>query len=476
MHAEGALLQAQVLPPETAVAAALAVDVRLDGDQVALVHPGDAAAQGVDDPGDLVPEDHRPGGRHLPAQHVGVRAAQADGAWPDPNLAGPGLRNRQILQAQVPGAVELQCLHDSNRAHHTRRLLISSTGFQGGAGDRGICVGLTPAAELPRAASRLAQTGSGVEAKRSVEPSPQPSKVVCIGSSTYDYIAVVEGAIAPDVRLPARDMLQGFGGPSANAAVTLARLGVPVSFVGGLGDDEQGRSIRDGLEREGVEISGLRVVPGDRSASSVIVIDGATGRRAIAAFAGATLAPMLQREDLDRCAAAEWVHVDQAGYPVLETLRREGIRTPVSLDAGNPVPGLDLAAIALYSPTESALQAAFDTGDTREALRRALAAGARTVVVTRGAEGSLAAEASAEGVRFSSAPVPDVGEVVSTLGAGDVFHGALLAALTGGRGIREALHYANATAALSCRALDGRTGIPGAAEVEALLARLPPAD
>ncbi len=310
-----------------------------------------------------------------------------------------------------------------------------------------------------------------------MEPSPEPSKVVCIGSSTYDYIAVVQGAIAPDVRLPARDMLQGFGGPSATAAVALARLGVPVSFVGGLGDDEQGRAIRHGLEREGVEVSGLHVVPGDRSASSVVVIDAATGRRAIAAFAGATLAPALRPEDLERCAAAQWVHVDQAGYPALAALRRAGIRTPVSLDAGNPVPGLDLADITLYSPTETALRAAFETEDSREALRRALAAGARAVVVTRGAAGSIAAEADEAtdgGVRFSSAPVPDVGEVVSTLGAGDVFHGALLAALTGGRKLPEALHYANAAAALSCRALDGRSGIPGAAEVEALLTRRRP--
>ena len=66
--------------------------------------------------------------------------------------------------------------------------------------------------------------------------------------------------------------------------------------------------------------------------------------------------------------------------------------------------------------------------------------------------------------------MPDVGDVVSTLGAGDVFHGALLAALTGGRGLGEALHYANATAGLSCRALDGRSGIPAAAQVDALLA------
>ena len=303
--------------------------------------------------------------------------------------------------------------------------------------------------------------------------SPGRSAVVCVGAATQDFIAVVRGAVAPDVRLAAQDLIQGFGGPAAQAAVTLARLGMPVSFVGRVGDDEWGRRIRDGLETEGVEISGLHVVPGGRSASSVIVVDTETGRRAIAAFAGVTPAPALAPEDLERCAAAQWVHADQAGYPTLSELRRAGIRTPVSLDAGNTIPGLDLAGIALYSPTESALRSTFG-GDAHEALRRALAAGAGTAVVTRGAAGSLAAQADQTvpgGVRFTSVPVPEVRPIVSTLGAGDVFHGALLAALVGGRGLVDALHYANAAAALSCRALDGRSGIPSPAEVEALLER-----
>jgi sugar/nucleoside kinase (ribokinase family) len=51
-------------------------------------------------------------------------------------------------------------------------------------------------------------------------------------------------------------------------------------------------------------------------------------------------------------------------------------------------------------------------------------------------------------------------EIVSTLGAGDVFHGALLAGLVHDLPLREALVQANACAALSCRALDGRSAIP----------------
>jgi sugar/nucleoside kinase (ribokinase family) len=60
--------------------------------------------------------------------------------------------------------------------------------------------------------------------------------------------------------------------------------------------------------------------------------------------------------------------------------------------------------------------------------------------------------------------------VQSTLGAGDVFHGALLAAFVRGHGLHDALVFASAAAALSCRGLDGRSAIPSPAELERALA------
>jgi sugar/nucleoside kinase (ribokinase family) len=51
-------------------------------------------------------------------------------------------------------------------------------------------------------------------------------------------------------------------------------------------------------------------------------------------------------------------------------------------------------------------------------------------------------------------------DLVSTLGAGDVFHGALLAELARDAPLADALSVANHVAALSCRALDGRSAIP----------------
>jgi sugar/nucleoside kinase (ribokinase family) len=66
--------------------------------------------------------------------------------------------------------------------------------------------------------------------------------------------------------------------------------------------------------------------------------------------------------------------------------------------------------------------------------------------------------------------------VLSTLGAGDVFHGALVAAVVRGLPLAEQLAFANVTAALSCRGLDGRSRIPRLAELLAAIARDPARD
>jgi sulfofructose kinase len=263
------------------------------------------------------------------------------------------------------------------------------------------------------------------------------SRVVCVGLATLDTILVVPRFPAPDDRVVVTGSVRAGGGPAATAAVALARLGVETAFVGAVGDDAAGAEIREGLEAEGVDVSRLGVVAGARSPQSTILV-GPGGTRTILHLPGTA------ELDAGELPEAEWVHVDHVGYPAV---RGRGLR--LSVDGGNPVPDLDLAEVALYAPTEASL-----AGSAEDAV----AAGAELVVVTRGAEGSYAVTRGAARVEV---PAPQV-DAVSTLGAGDVFHGALLAQLVREAPLREALAEANRVAAESCRAVDGRSAIPRA--------------
>jgi sugar/nucleoside kinase (ribokinase family) len=248
--------------------------------------------------------------------------------------------------------------------------------------------------------------------------------IVCVGLATRDTIYAVPRHPAADDRVVATQRVVAGGGPAATAAVAIARLGVDVRFVG----------VVDG-ELEGVEVVH---VPGRMLESTILVGDGT--RAIVSEEADPFEVPP---GALD---GADWVHVDHIGWASLPPSNN----LQLSVDAGNPIPGLSLERVALYGPTEAS-----DDG------RRA-----RLTVVTRGAGGCTA---YTEDGSFDVPGFP-IENVVSTLGAGDVFHGALLAALSRGLELRDVLVRANACAALSCRALDGRSAIPTWDELERYLA------
>lgn len=274
-------------------------------------------------------------------------------------------------------------------------------------------------------------------------------RVVCVGLATLDTIFALPRHPAADDRVVATALAVAGGGPAATAAVALARLRVEVSFVGVVGDDATGTAIRNGLEQEGVDVSELVVVPGARSPQSSILV-GDDGR-AIAHFPGTLPQLELSPRAAGLCRNAAWVHVDHAGYGLVPRDVR------LSIDGGNPISGLDLDGVALYGPTDIGLERDFGS------VEAALAAGAELVVVTRGAQGCAAY--SRDGM-VETAASPLV-HPVSTLGAGDVFHGALLAQFVQEAPLADALAFANACAALSTRALDGRSAIPTPEEVPA---------
>ncbi len=299
-------------------------------------------------------------------------------------------------------------------------------------------------------------------------------RVICIGSAVLDLIALIDEPVGHDQRIPALDAMLGAGGLAATAAVALARLGVPVSIISVVGDDDASGLIRAGLEREGVDTRWLRVVSG-RPMMSVALVDQVTAHRSIASFDPHHGLLPLDDDALLAVREAAWLHVDHHGLKVVPQIRAAGVATPISLDHGIAVRGLELRELALYAPTEARLRERYPDVAIDRAIRSAIAEGPRIVAVTRGSEGSLAGYRSASDseVRMVEVPAYEV-DVISTLGAGDVFHGALLAGLVRELGVRDALACANAAAALSCRGLDGRSAIPTWTELRAFMAQAPP--
>ena len=289
-------------------------------------------------------------------------------------------------------------------------------------------------------------------------------QVLCIGVITVDTIALVEKYPAEDERVIALEIARAGGGPAAVASVALARLGVASAIAGTIGNDADGDYVLEVFKREGVNTDGITrtVTP---TAGSVIVASLEHSSRAINTRQPIQQAPL---NDIAKAIAAkaDWVHVDHVGVHQLQGAGIvRGAGPKISFDAGYGVESFDVSTVDLFAPNDKSLLSRHPGKSFEDALKLDAEKADSLVVATKGSNGS--AGYSTE-TGLVSAPSFKT-EVVSTLGAGDVFHGALLAQLLQGFALQEAIRRANAVAALSCRGLDGQSAIPTTSELNTYL-------
>ncbi|MGC8879378.1 MAG: carbohydrate kinase family protein [Anaerolineae bacterium] len=325
-----------------------------------------------------------------------------------------------------------------------------------------------------------------------MEASPEGSQgremgplVVGIGYAALDYLGVVP-------RMPQFDDVESVkplkwlvlgGGLVATALVVLSRLGVPVAYLGLLGDDQ-----------EGVDVSRLRHQAGVRSPTTLVLVEAGTGRRAFISFhdrhPGFGLAPA----DCQMIEQAKALHLDgwhpEIALPAARIARDAGVL--VSLDAYTVSEGMEewvsLSDVLIaneafacgytgYRDLEKAANALCkEPACSAEKLHRLPRPGKGSQRVAEPGSEVGGDDAGRErlfcrhprGAFFAPGFTVDV---VDTTGAGDAFHGAFLYGLSQGWDLARTARFANAVGALTCRRLGGRSSIPSLDEVEVFLER-----
>jgi sulfofructose kinase len=289
-------------------------------------------------------------------------------------------------------------------------------------------------------------------------------QAVCVGVITIDTIALVDKYPGADERIIAEEISRAGGGPAAVAAVALSRLGVKSAIVGTIGDDADGNEVLRIFAQEGVDTSGISI-GATATAGSVIVASKEHSARAISTRQPVVQAPINEAAK-KLIANAQWLHVDHVGINRLDEMGvSRGSGPQISFDAGYGVETFDPIVVDLFVPTDRQMALRYPGVDLAVALENDSLKAGNTVVATQGSAGS--AGFSPE-TGLVTAPGFKV-EVTSTLGAGDVFHGALVAQLIQGHSLHDAMRRANAVAALSCRGLDGQSKIPTTTELNAYL-------
>lgn len=301
-------------------------------------------------------------------------------------------------------------------------------------------------------------------------PNP-PFHVTALGGCCWDYLGIIPRYPALDEKVAMRELSMQGGGQAGTAIVTVARLGGRAAIFSRIGDDEFGRRIRKSFEDEGVDTSWLIEVPGATSQFAFCAIDETSGRRTIFYIHGTK--GKFMPEEIDRAALLNCRcllvdgHHNVAAAAAVRWAREEGV--PVVLDLERPQDEDEILvshATHPIVPEDFALRFTGES-DLEAAGWSMLARGPQVVVITSGPQGCTAF--THEGVIHQ--PALPVEPIVDTTGAGDVFHGAFAYGIALGYDLRENLRFASAVAALKCRALGGRAGIPTMNEVQQFLGR-----
>lgn len=272
------------------------------------------------------------------------------------------------------------------------------------------------------------------------DPAPDPNGwVAVVGSANVDLIARVSRHPRPGHTVLATGFSQHLGGKGLNQAVAARRAGASVSFSGAVGSDHHGHTIRQFLEAEQVDVTGLRELAGPSGLALITVDDGA--ENSIVVVPGANLEV---RDPLVPAGAS--VVVGQLEVPLtaveaaFEEARDLGAITilnpaPMAVEPDQILALADLVDVLV--PNEHEMRALGSP-------ERLLAAGVGAVVVTRGAAG---VEIHADG-HTRSIPAFAVSPV-DTTGAGDAFCGVMAARLAGGDPLVEAVRWGAAAGALA---------------------------
>lgn len=248
------------------------------------------------------------------------------------------------------------------------------------------------------------------------------------------------------------------GGGAANAAVAISRLNARALLAARVGDDVFGRMIIDDLLAEQVDCSLVQTSLTGTSSFSSVLIDTA-GERQIVNFRGRDLSDdptVFENIKVDGVLAdTRW----QAGTVAAMELAQR-LNVPGVIDAEAPV---DPHALSLASHVAFSRQGLMQycPAETLEvALLKAATLHDAWLCVTDGENGVYTIENGAV-TQIKAQPA----EIVDTLGAGDVWHGAFVVALVNRQTEIQAIKFANAAATLKCTRHGGGRNGPALDEV-----------
>jgi ribokinase len=292
--------------------------------------------------------------------------------------------------------------------------------------------------------------------------------VIVVGSINVDLVVTTGHLPRPGETVTGGAFARHLGGKGANQAVAAARAGAAVAMIGAVGRDADGDESVAALVAEGIDVSRIRRVEAPTGVALIAVAPD--GENQIVVASGANALVSADDASLANLEAGTGVVLACFEVPMPAVIaavlaaRRIGMKAIVNPAPAQLLPSELITSGPILTPNAQELSSITAGAELEAGISSLIAAGARAVVVTLGAEGALLADGS----RRRSVPARSV-EVADTTGAGDTFSGVLAAWLASGHDLDEAVEAANAAAGLSVTLAGAREGMPGRSAIEELL-------
>jgi sugar/nucleoside kinase (ribokinase family) len=268
------------------------------------------------------------------------------------------------------------------------------------------------------------------------------------------------------------------GGCAANVAIDLAKQGVSVEIIGCVGRDEAGAFLKQALEKQGVGCRQLIFAEGIATSKTVILLVDRQDRRYVHYF-GANASFTVNQIPRDWVAGLKVFYLGglcaMPGLKLAELsdllrfCRSKGVVTvvdvviPRQFSAATELCAL-LPHIDYFLPNDTEARALTGAKDSLAQMQAILAHGARTVIITQGHEGVMAArgqECWRAGTYSAS--------VLDPSGAGDAFAAGVITGVLRGWNVPEMLRYGSALGASATRAIGTTDGVFTTHEAEAFV-------
>lgn len=284
--------------------------------------------------------------------------------------------------------------------------------------------------------------------------------IVCVGQSAFDITVPVQGAIIDNQKYRIQTEIQCGGGPAFNAACLCALWGAPVQLVSRIGKDAHGKTLKEILQRYGVQTEYL--IPDEEvmTSYSYIFVDTETGNRTIFNRPAVFSEIRYQEEGLEPDVILSDGHEDQISigliqkYPKAVSVLDAGTCRETTMRVAEHVDYLVCSEDFARQYTAEAIDLE-DWESCNRIFQKVKDINHKMAVITLGGKGLLYEEAG----RLQRMPAYPV-KAADTTGAGDIFHGAFAYGLYRRLPLPENLRQSSAAAAVSVQTLGGQISIP----------------